>query len=167
MEDLFGMQVDVYRGHPINEVKFTEEEADTIVEELIYGGAVIELLGRDLAKLDNLHRNGDTSLNAIRREAWSGLMWMFDLWEMPTDAPFDAVCEAAGADAENIRNCISVKYADEIRLLFNVVTAKFPEERMRLHTRLSRYVDLSTPSKLVQMNATTVDDLPLLSDSYH
>ncbi|WP_234265178.1 hypothetical protein [Hydrogenophaga sp. NFH-34] len=143
MEDLFGQQVAVFRGQPTERIVFTEEDEETVIEEVFYGGMLIEQFDSDLQKVRRLSSSGSTVINQARRDAWSGLMWCYDLWEHPAAMTFDAACAFCGADSERIRNAVSIEFADEIRLMFSVVSARLPEQAQRIQSRLSHYVTLN------------------------
>lgn len=143
MLDLFGEEVTTYRGKPIERVTFTRQEADEIADEVLFGGLLIEQFAADLKKIKRLSAKGDTKINDARREAWAGLMWCFDLWEVPAHLPFDTACQLVGADSEVLRAAISVEFGDEIRAMVTAIKSRFPEEKARMDRLLGRYIDLS------------------------
>lgn len=141
MQDLFGQETTVYRGHPLSTEKFTDEESDQVLDDVVYEGMLLKQTADTLAKLKNL---GDSSvIGQVRREAWEEFMWIYDLWHTPAYVPFDTACAIAGADAEKLRGSISHMFADEINLMFDTVVAKQPEERTHLISKLRHYIDLT------------------------
>lgn len=143
MLDLFGHEVSVYRGQPTESVTFTDDEIDVIESDTLYSGLLIVQLSADLKKIARIGEKPSTIITKGRREAWSGLMWCFDLWTEPAKVPFDLACDLIGIDSEQIRCDISAKYGDEIRTMVKVLNSHFPEEGERFKQRLRRYVDLS------------------------
>lgn len=143
MVDLFGQEVAVFRGQPLEKPVFTEADEEAVIDDVIFEGLLIKQLASDLKKVQRMQVKGSTKLNSARRDAWSGLMWCFDLWEKPCELTFDAACALCGSDPENIRNNISVKFADEIRLMYSFIAGNLPEEAKRIRRHLSRYVTLS------------------------
>ena len=141
MQDLFGQEVEVFRGQPTETVSFSEQEIDTITEDVIYSGMLIEQMGSNLKKVRAI--KDVATLNAVRRAAWIDLMWCFDLWDTPSKLPFDTACDLVQANAEEIRGAISSQFAGEIRMMTEMVITRFPEEQERFVRRLRPYLQIS------------------------
>lgn len=142
MLDLFGNETTaVYRGQPIKDVSFSDEEAELFAEEVLFSGILIEQLAADLKKISRIGQD-DSRMTHARREAWSGLIWAFDLWASPARITFDTACDLVGADSEVIRAAISVEFGAEIRLMCSTIAGRFPDEGKRVAKKLARYVDL-------------------------
>lgn len=139
--DLFGHEVEVHRGCPLDPVRFSDEEAETIMEDVVYSGMLIEQMASNLKRLRGV--KGTTTMNPSRRDAWTDLMWAFDLWMFPAGLPFDTACDLAGADAEEIRSAISKEFGDELRLLVDMIVSRYPDQRQRLQLRLRHYIVLN------------------------
>lgn len=142
MQDLFGQDIQVYRGNPLHNHAFSDEESDKIIDEVIFEGHLLKQMAEALTKLRRM-KPGDVNIGIARREAWSELFWVYDLWHSPAMVPFDLACDISEADSELIRAAISHEFADEIRILFEAVVSKFPEERTHLIKKLSRYLDMA------------------------
>jgi hypothetical protein len=138
MQDLFGQDVEVFRGQPTERISFSEKEIDTITEDVIYSGMLIEQMASNLKKVRAI--KGTTNLTAVRRAAWVDLMWCFDLWDTPSKLPFDTACDLVSADSEQIRSAISVQFADEIRMMVTMIVSTYPDEASRLQARLRPYL---------------------------
>jgi hypothetical protein len=82
-------------------------------------------------------------MTTARRDAWDDLMWVYDLYETPAKLPFDTACDAVGLDAEELRGAISSEFGGEIRQLVETITARLPEARQHLNSRLHRYIVLA------------------------
>lgn len=132
--DLFGQEV----SGPLEQVRFSDDEAELILEDVVYSGMLIEQMGRNLKRLRGIE--GKTTMDLARRDAWTDLMWAFDLWDHPAQLPFETVCDLVGADSETIRSAISTEFGNELRLLIGMIVARYPEEKERLHRTMKRYI---------------------------
>lgn len=145
MEDLFGDNVSTVNGRLIElERPFSNEEVDQIVDEVVHGGELIRQLAESLTRLRKLLGSSKSEqMTTARRDAWDDLMWVYDLYETPAKLPFDTACDAVGLDAEELRGAISNEFGGEIRQLVETITARLPEARQHLNSRLHRYIVLA------------------------
>lgn len=139
MQDLFGQDVQVYRGQPVDS-SLTEEEADIILDEMLSQGLLFSQMNKTLSKIKKLPPE---KMTQARKDAWTDLIWTFDLWESPARISFEYACEAAGMKSEKIRCAISRKFGNELSLLYAAITAKHPDQRNRMIRNLGSYVSLS------------------------
>lgn len=140
MQDLFGQDLEIYRGQQVANVTFSTDESDKITDDLIFDGLLLKQMAESLKKLKSMKNK--QGINVARREAWDELMWVFDLWHTPALVPFDLACGVVGAKSDLIRCAVSHEFADEIRLMFKTITAKMPDERQRLISKLHGFIDL-------------------------
>jgi hypothetical protein len=141
MQDLFGQEMNVYRGQPMQTPAFTNDESERVLEDVVFDGMLLKQTAETLAKLKNLGES--QAIGQVRREAWEEFMWIYDLWATPAYITFDTACAMVNADAEAIRGRISHTFAKEIRQMFEAVVAQHPEERANLILRMRHYIDLS------------------------
>jgi len=134
--DLFGTPRLAYRGQPTSIQKpFTEEEVETITDDVVFNGFLLQ----DLADVLN---KAKVNSKGSRKDLNEQLCWVFDLYASPPVVTFDVACDIEGVDAEHFRNAISVLCGDALRDLYGAVKAMMPSEVARVRKQLRGYVDL-------------------------
>lgn len=134
MLDLLGMEI----PDPIRKVAFTEDEVDSVYVNIMSEGELLNDLAANLEKLKELK---DLRICSVRKNVWNDLIWVYELDE-PSPVPFDLACDVCGADAESIRFGIGREFADEIRLMHQIICAQIPNSAEKFTTRLSRYTKI-------------------------
>ena len=86
MEDLFGQQVVMVNGHPLEGAHpFTEEEAAAILDEVVHGGELLSQLTFNLKRLRKLIASKKPfRADGARRDAWEDLVCGDELRAMGT-----------------------------------------------------------------------------------
>lgn len=142
MEDLFGQQVVMVNGHPLEGAHpFTEDEAAAILDQVVHGGELLSQLTFNLKRLRKLIASKKPfRVDGARRDAWEDLVWVYDLYESPSLVPFDVACDAVGLDAEVIRSGISSEFGDELRAMGTIIQARFPEHYETVKRKLGKYI---------------------------
>jgi hypothetical protein len=97
----------------------------------------IDLQPAELSGDNALHK-----LSAARKRFLSEMIWVFDLAE--SYFPFDVACRLASKplDPDVIRNGMSVKFGDEIRLLYRILDAWDHAVAASMGAKLKQYVCL-------------------------
>jgi len=136
MLDLFGQEVPP--KHTAKAV-FSDVEIDGIFDNILNEGELLKDLAANLKKLRRL--KDKAQITAARKTAWIDLVWVFGLDE-PSNVPFEVACCVCGANDENIRAAISREFANEIRMMHGVITARLPHLHEKWTRHLGRYVCL-------------------------
>ncbi len=86
--------------------------------------------------------SGKFKLTAARKRFLAEIFWVFELG--PTYFPFEVACRLASKalDPEVIRNSISARYGDEIRLLYRLLLAHDKSAAKPMAKKLGHYVTL-------------------------
>lgn len=122
MFDLFGeIPISLEKGKE----RFQSEEVDLLYIEIISEGELINDMTENLVRLKRQIERGDQSINGVRKDAWSDLIWVFGLDE-PSPIPFDLACEVANSDAETIRQVILKEFSKEIHFMICKIKERAP-----------------------------------------